>query len=395
LLGFTSSDESTERSSFPMEPQVPYNPQQPYAWYTFMRRHQPLWYNEQESSWHVFRYADIQYVLTHPTLFSSEIVLPPGLPRIITLMDDPHHRQLRSLVAQAFTPQRVAALAPRITTTVQQLLLPILPTGQMDLVTDLADPLPFLVMAELLGVPQEDHTRLRALTYAIASAPPLEAASHAYGIQNYFRDLLVQRRAQPQEDLISALLAASLEDRSLTEEEVLGFCQVLLVAGIETVTYLIGNAMRCFQEYPGTWQQLRTAPAQLPNALEEVLRYYAPQSRNIRVLKADTQLRDTPLRAGDYLTIWFASANRDEEKYAHADRFDLNRFPKLALVDHLGFGEGIHFCLGAPLARLEARIALELLLSQIQEVYWTQTEWEMTTGLVYGPKRMPLTFSLA
>ncbi len=167
------------------------------------------------------------------------------------------------------------------------------------------------------------------------------------------------------------------------------------MAGSETVTYLIGNAMLCFDGYPGVWQELRQKPVLLPGAIEEVLRYYASQSRSIRVAKEDTLLGDFLIRAGEYVTIWMASANRDEEKFPHADRFELDRFPQPVLADHLSFGEGGHFCLGAPLGRLEARIALGTLLEHIEEVQLVLTKWDMASGLVYGPRKVPITFRLA
>ncbi len=373
-----------------------YDPQNPYPWYQYMRTHYPVWYNQQEHSWHVFRYVDVHHIMTHPSVFSSEIPLPDGIPRIITLMDDPKHRQLRSLVAQAFTPRRVAALVPRITALVQGLLAPVLPTGQMDVVADLADPLPVLVIAELLGIPAHDREQLRVWTHDIASSPPLEAASKGKGMLAYFRDIIALRRQAPADDLISALLEASVEGHRLTEDELLGFCQVLLVAGSETVTYAIGNAIRCFDNTPGIWQQLRQHPELLPSVIEEVLRYYAPQARMIRIAKEDTLLSQTPIRAGEYITLWFASANRDEEKYPHADRFELRRFEETSLADHLGLGVGIHFCLGAPLARLEIRIALKALLAGIETIDPLEGHCEMVSGgLVYGPRNLPVTFNRA
>jgi len=176
-----------------MMSEIPYDPQQPYPWYQYMRMHHPVRYNEQEQSWHVFRYADVHHVMHHPHLFSSEIPLPPGMPRIITLMDDPRHRQLRSLVAQAFTPRRVAELDSRITSIAQRLLAPVLPTGQMDVVTDLADPLPVLVIAELLGIPAQDRAQFRAWAHDVASAAPLEAVSRGKGLHDYFRGIIAER----------------------------------------------------------------------------------------------------------------------------------------------------------------------------------------------------------
>jgi cytochrome P450 len=376
-----------------MSVEVPHNPQQLYSWYHDMRRSHPIWYSEQDRSWHVFRYADVYHVMMHPQIYSSEIPLPEGQPRILTLMDDPRHRHLRRLIAQAFTPRRIAALEGPIASLVHHLLRHVLPTGLMDVIADLADPLSILVIAELLGIPAQDRTQFRVWARDIAQAAPLDAVSRGRDLHEYFRAIIEERRSAPQNDLISALLAATLNERSLTEDELLGVCQVLLVAGSETVVYLIGNAMLCFDEYPGTWQTLRKSPHLLPGAIEEVLRYYAPQSRSIRIAKEDTSLGETRIREGEYITIWLASANRDEEQFPLADHFLLDRFPQPACADHLSLGTGSHVCLGASLGRLEARIALGMLIECLAEIQLVSTHLEMASGLVYGPKQLPITFT--
>ncbi len=361
---------------------VEHDPQQPYLWYQYMREKHPLWYDEEKSTWHVFRYADVQTVLMNPKRFSSAIAIPAGVPRIITLTDDPAHRVLRSRIAQAFTPRRIESLAPRITEHVNELLLPHLSTGRMDLVTEFADPLPVFVIAELLGVPGSDRHLFRSWSSDVGSAEPLATPTKGLGVHEYFRQVIRERQKHPHNDLITALC-----DQSLSEEEILGFCQVILIAGIETIKYALGNIMRCVKEFPEIWLRLRAQPTLIPSAIEEALRYYSPQSCFSRVIVENTELHGEQLQAGTPMTIWFASANRDERQFADADRFAIERNPN----PHLAFGQGIHFCLGAPLARLTARIVLNTFVQQINEWTWIEPG-KMATGIVYGPLNMATEF---
>ena len=205
--------------------------------------------------------------------------------------------------------------------------------------------------------------------------------------------MIEQRRRRPGNDLISALLAAEIDGQKLSVIELLGFCALLLVAGNETTTNLIGNAVLCFTESPGTAERLIAEPALLPQAIEEVLRYRSPVQSMYRISAVDTTLRGLPIPAGSPIVAWIGSANRDGEQFPHPDVFDVGRSPNR----HLAFGQGIHFCLGAPLARLEARIALQAVLSRLPGLAVdpeAQLE-RMESTIVYGVKQLPVSWQAA
>ncbi|MFL5691924.1 MAG: cytochrome P450, partial [Ktedonobacteraceae bacterium] len=198
-------------------------------------------------------------------------------------------------------------------------------------------------------------------------------------------------REEPKDDLISALLAAQIDDEHLSVTEVLGFCFLLLVAGNETTTNLIGNAMLCLDSYPQTWKQLRAEPALAPAAVEEVLRYLSPVQSMFRLTTSETTIGDRVIPAHKMVLAWIASANRDEQQFPDADTFDIRRTPNR----HIAFGHGIHFCLGAPLARLETKIVLEALLERFSEIQRVQNVPLQRTDsfFLYGLKHIPITFT--
>jgi cytochrome P450 len=206
----------------------------------------------------------------------------------------------------------------------------------------------------------------------------------------YFLALIEHRRSRPGNDLISNLLLAEIDGQKLGVAELLGFCSLLLVAGNETTTNLIGNAVLCFTETPGITERLRAEPAGLPQAIEEVLRYRSPVQSMYRVTAADTTLGGVPIPAGAPLVAWIGSANRDERQFEHAEQFDVDRGP----IRHLAFGHGIHFCLGAPLARLEARIALQAILARLPGLTLTPGSrlHRMDSTIVYGLKELAVTW---
>ncbi|WP_258073850.1 cytochrome P450 [Arthrobacter sp. Y81] len=309
--------------------------------------------------------------------------------------DPPRHRQLRSLVNQAFTPKAVDALAPRISQLTDELLDGIASTGTADLIAGLAYPLPVIVIAELMGIPPADRDRFKQWSDVIVSQTRTGAENadhHATNVEmtGYFLDLIEQRRSRPGNDLISSLLSAEIDGQKLSVAELLGFCSLLLVAGNETTTNLIGNAVLCFAEVPGTIERLRAEQSLLPQAIEEVLRYRSPVQSMYRVTAADTTLGGVQVPAGVPLVAWIGSANRDERHFPRPDQFDIDRGPSR----HLAFGQGIHFCLGAPLARLEAVIALQAVLSRLPGLTLTagsQLE-RMDSTIVYGLTELPVSW---
>ncbi len=375
------------------------HPLDPFPYYERMREAAPVFHDEQSGSWHVFRYDDVQRVLSEHARFSSRMHGddPSETGHLfassLITTDPPRHRQLRSLVTQAFTPKAVDALAPRISELTDELLEGIASLGTADLIQALAYPLPVIVISELMGIPAADRDRFKQWSDVIVSQTRTGATTEDHQATNqemtgYFLALIEQRRSRPGNDLISNLLAAEIDGQKLNVAELLGFCALLLVAGNETTTNLIGNAVLCFTEVPGTIERLVEEPSLLPQAIEEVLRFRSPVQSMYRVTVAHTTLGDMGIPAGAPVVAWIGSANRDERQFERPARFDIDR----GQIRHLAFGHGIHFCLGAPLARLEARIALEATLTRLPGLTLApgaQLE-RMDSTIVYGVKTLPV-----
>jgi len=368
----------------------------PFEWYRTMRENEPVHRDPRMGAWSVFRYEDVQRVLSDSSTFSSRFMgggdataNPLGASLIGT--DPPRHRLLRSLVTQAFTTRKIAQLEPRIREITAELLDGVASTGRMDLVGDLSYPLPVIVIAELLGIPSADRDRFKRWSDAVVTGGGYGGTQRE--MAEYFLRMIELKRREPGEDLISGLLAAEVEGESLSLTDLLGFCILLLVAGNETTTNLLGNAILCFDDRPEVYEELRGTPDLLPNAIEEVLRYRSPVQSMFRTVVNDTEIGGKTLRAGESAIAWIGSANRDDAQFADADRFDIRRSPNR----HIAFGQGIHYCLGAPLARLEARVALGMLIERcrgLRVVPGTPLE-ALESTVVYGVKRLPVTFEAA
>jgi cytochrome P450 len=291
-------------------------------------------------------------------------------------MDPPQHRKLRTLVSQAFTPRVVADLEPRIAQLTSQLLDQV--DERFDLIDAVAYPLPVIVIAELLGVPTSDRGTFRrwadalfdqeidpdrslqeAGEQAVTAVAPIMREMNAY-----FLDYIRSRRARPGSDLTSKLIDAEVDGERLADEEIVGFVGLLLLAGHITTTATLGNSVITFQENPDAVAEIRAEPQLLPAAIEEVLRVRTPFPRLARITTAETEVAGVRIPAGQVVLPWLTAANRDERVFPEPGRFDIHRRPN----PHLTFGHGIHFCLGAPLARLEARVALRLLLERYRDV---------------------------
>ncbi len=377
----------------------------PFPLYENMRQSYPVYHDPQRSNWHVFRYEDVMRVLSEYATFSSQFrdsePAHPSSPFSASIIssDPPRHHQLRSLVAQAFTPHAVKALAPRITEIVSERLDRGLTAGRMDVIQDLGYPLPVIVIAELLGIPSQDRQRFKHWSdyavHATDSGTRVDrerfSGSEMMEMGQYFFTTIEKRRQVAGDDLISRLLKASIHGEHLSHMELLGFCVLLLVAGNETTTNLIGNAMAAFAEQPEVWERLRARPELLPQAIEEVLRYRSPVQAMFRTTTGEVNIDHQTIPARAQVVAWIGSANHDTTQFQEPEHLDIERLPDR----HLAFGHGIHFCLGAPLARLEARIALGALLERIKSFSLApDARLERHPSLiVYGLRSLPITYS--
>ena len=342
----------------------------PFTWFRTMREEAPVYYDESLQAWSIFLYEDVQRILTDHVTFSS--VLESGLAyeqgrtELLT-SDPPAHRRLRNSVNQAFTPRRIAALAPRIAEVVQSVLDQALTRTELDLVDDIAYPIPATVISEMLGIPEDLrpylHTFLRLPVDDPAHVSDLNIPP-SLEIRDALTILIEQRRRQPGADLISALLQAQEDGLPLSNQEIVDLCVLLYIAGHLTTSDLIAHTFLCFAEIPHLLEQVRANLQVIPALIEEVLRYYGTVLAFPRRVTQDLTLRGQHLRTGDAVVVWYASANHDEHAYPAAAHFDLTRSPN----KHLAFGHGIHFCLGAPLARLEAPIALRAMLERMDHI---------------------------
>jgi len=400
----------------------PYDPElhlDPYPVYRRLRDESPVHYAESRDFYTLSRYRDVFAALEDPGLYCSEqgiavgVDVPPVGAQVVPLlimMDDPRHRQLRTLVSRAFTPRRIAALEPRIRKIAIQLLDGFAEEPAADLVAAFSGPLPTIVIAELLGVPAADQGWFKQKSTLITQFDPArpqgvhpgdgrtqgsarqggEGAPHigpAMELASYLGGVLDERRRQPQDDLLSALLEAEIEGQKLSQEELLGFAFLLLVAGNETTTNLISNAAILLDRHPEQRRLLVEEPSRIATAVEEFLRYDSPVQGLARTTTRPISLYGTPIEAGKKVLLLFASANRDERRIPDPDRFDVTRDPN----PHLAFGFGTHFCLGASLARLEARVAFEELLQRIPDYRITAQRIErLCSGPIRGALRLPI-----
>lgn len=346
----------------------------PYPMYKQMRK-APVTFNPQFGAWTLFRYEDVRQVLNDHIRFSSNVFEGLSLETVmvhsIQAMDPPRHTKLRALASVAFTPKAVAELEPRIREVAAELLEIALEQDEFDFVREFAIPFPVAVIAEMLGVPLEDRHRFKrwsdrmtegAERLLVGQMEELNVHIEAFReMRSYFLDLIQERRADPQADLITRIATAEVDGERLTDAEAVDFCLLLMAAGNETTTNLLTNGMRSFLERTDQWELLRQQPDLMPQAIEEIFRFRSPAQCVFRLAKADSVVGGEQIKAGERVALFMGSANRDEAKFPDPERFDITR----PVNGHLALGHGIHFCLGAPLARLEARIALEELVKRV------------------------------
>ncbi|HEY8154218.1 MAG TPA: cytochrome P450 [Myxococcota bacterium] len=409
----------------------------PYPAYAELRRHSPVHRIASSGVYVLSRYADVLFTLRRPDLFSSSAMkammmggftgggnlgmgfsgaeaarlgallqqMPIKLPEFIAsrsliAADPPVHGPMRSLVNRGFTPRRIAALEPRIREIARGALAAVEEKGEFDLVEDLAIPLPVTVIAEMLGVEAERHADFKHWSDCIisgitgtAEGMRPETLLQAFAeLSEYVARVVEERRAQPREDLISTMILAGEGETALTPVEAMGFTLLLLVAGNETTTNLLGNSMLALLDHPDQLARVQQDPSLVPALVEETLRYDPPAQFVYRTATRDVELAGTRIPAGSTVMVLLASANRDDAQFPDGERFDVARNPQ----GHLGFGVGIHFCLGASLARLEARVTLEELLTRFEEFERVDPAVEyIDSVLVRGPRRLPLRFEPA
>jgi cytochrome P450 len=320
--------------------------------------------------------------------------------RPFLFMDPPDHTRLRGLVQKAFTPKTVENLRPRIHELVDDLMAPAVEQGSMEVVEDLAYPLPVRVITEMLGVPHEDHETFKGWSKELAGAldpdfaTPDDVAERreraASAFVEYFQGLIAERRRRPQDDLLSALIAAEDEGHKLSEKELLSTLILLLVAGHETTVNLIANGVLAFARHPDQLQRVGDDRALVRTAVEEILRYDPPVQFTARVALDDIDIDGTTLGKGEFAMVLVAAANRDPEQFPDPDSFDVGRQENR----HLSFGLGAHFCLGAPLARVEGQVALEAVATRIKDLALAVEQPEYKQNIVLrGLAALPVTFT--
>ena len=369
-------------------------PVDPYQGYQALRDDAPICQLEAGGPWQISRHADVHQVLKDNETYSSEVSIRPpeerGQPTML-FSDPPLHHRLRKLVSTAFKPSHIERQADRITARAE-LLIKDLPRGKaVDLVTTLAAPLPVMVIAEMLGVEDGNLITFKNWSDAIFSnigeilfgTPSAEAEQAALEMNGYFLEQIEAIRQSPQPHLLGRLIATKTEEGHLNNEELLSFCRLLLIAGNETTTGLITASARIFHEFPETLSAIRHNPELIPTFIEEALRYYSPFSATVRRTTRAVTLGGVEIPKGELLIPLIASANRDERVFDQAATFQIDRNPN----PHLALGFGIHFCLGAHLARLEGKIAVQCLADQFESIRLADPSQTEVGGLG-GPKAM-------
>ena len=369
---------------FAFQPLDPATRRDPFASYARGRREHPVFVHEglPLRVLSVFRHSDVQAILRDAEAFSNafQLLAPDEVgevrPPSMLGTDPPEHTRLRSLVSKAFTPRIVQRLERRMAEIAESLLDAALEKRDVDLVEVLSYPLPVTVIAEIIGIPVDHREQFKRwsdeavanLGLAFMSGIDPERMRRQMALFEEMRAYLVplaeERRKSPREDLLSGLVRAEHEGSKLSHDEMISMLVLLLVAGNETTTTLIGNAVQELVAHPGDQQRVRAEPELLPRAIEEVLRFAAPVQFAPRRATRAVELHGVAVREGDVLLCWIGSANRDESVFASPERFDVARDPN----PHLSFGFGIHYCVGANLARLEARVALEALLRRTRSI---------------------------
>ena len=367
----------------PLAPQTYRNP---YPRYALLRAKDPVHWSPLMDSWVLSRYEDVDTVLRDHKRFSSDarnrrsarrrqrqsVVASPSEPPSMLFSDPPDHTRLRALVNKAFIPQAIEALKSRIRAIAEELLDQVQDPAGFDVIETIAYPLPVIVMAELLGVPTRDRAqfkvwsdqRARLLEPTITASEIQVAIQASREFDAYFMDVINARRKEPRDDLISTLVAVEEAGDKLTQGELLVMLRLLLIAGNETTTNLIGNGLLALLRHPDQLQALRDDPGRMPAAVEELVRYDGPVQVDGRTAMEDMEIKGRHIQKGQSIVVLIGSANHDPDVFRNPERLDITRKE----ASHIAFGRGIHHCLGAPLARLEGRIAFEAILERFADI---------------------------
>jgi cytochrome P450 len=394
----------------------------PFDFYSQMRGLNPIAYDERNNIWGVFRYGSVQSVLGDYTTFSSAPQTPDspisssndreGAPfqrPSVLQSDPPYHRTLRGVIASAFTPIIIAKLESHIENIAHEMLNEVILKGKMDLIDDLAYPLPVTIIAELLGVPIDDRDLFRGWAYTIVSSTGGDTTDE-HGTSNnivqmikemdsYFSGIVEERTQKPRDDLITNLIKAQVEGRHLSNDEILTFCRLLLLAGHVTTVNLIGNTILSLLQNQTEFRLLQNNHNLIPSTIEETLRYRSPVQAVVRIVKKDTNLGGQTIQSGQRIIAWLGSANHDESVFVDPERFDITRSNSTNSQQyhaHVGFGHGIHFCLGAPLARMEGQVVLRVILQRLQDLNFdidgNENLIPLQSVFFHGVAHLPLRF---
>jgi cytochrome P450 len=378
----------------------------PFPMYELLRAAGPVHYLEKFDVWLVVSYDGVKQALDDPESFCSRATAPGPTSKPLDWLvfnDPPRHTKLRALVSRAFVPGVVAQLEPRIREISRSLLDESIGRGEMDLVADYSARLPLMVIAEMLGIPPEEWETFKRWSDAILGLASTVGggeegvrAVEVYRAETQYMDAYISAfvekdRRSPRGNILSHLVHAELDGERLTQAELLAFFQLLLLAGSETTINLINNAVLCLLEHPEALVRVRERPALLPGAIEEVLRFRSPVQAAFRQSTRDVALGGQTIPARMLVLPMIGAGNRDPRQFADAERFAIDREPN----PHIAFGQGIHFCLGAALSRMEARIAVGDLLERMESIELASDEpWEPRPAFhVHGPVRLPIRFA--
>ena len=386
----------------------------PHQWFKELRQTEPVYWHEERDGpgfWCITKYEDLKHVSRSPSLFSSEVggtQLRDPLPEeqelqrtsnfpIMLNMDPPHHVKFRRVVQRSFTPSYVREQEAHIRELARRIVNPVATRGEAEFVEDVASELPLQVICEMMGVLDEDRKEVFELTNRMIGFDDPElgdqerAQARTSQIQMFGHAMKVaeKHRDQPADNLTSMLLHHELDGEKLTELEYCAFFLLLCVAGNETTRTVTSNGMQQLIAHPDQLQLLVDTPSLIPRAVEEILRYEPAVHHFRRTALEDTQIRDKMIRKGDKVVMWYPSANRDEEVFEDPDRFDVTRQPN----DHLSFGIGEHFCLGANLARLELTVIFEQIADRLREPEHSGPVRRLRSNFINGVKEMPIRFA--